>query len=151
VIVELPRRTKPVVQLTPLIDVVFNILCFFIVFTVFRGAESGIQLKLPKSATAQQQPATPVVVTVSRAGEFFVNGAQYTRESLAGEVARTVSASPDQVVIIKADRDARYEYLVEALDAVRGSAGARIALAVDPQGATQPGTGEVDPDSGLPR
>ncbi|MGE5507984.1 MAG: ExbD/TolR family protein [Chitinophagales bacterium] len=131
-IVELPPRRKPFVQLTPLIDVTFNILTFFIVFTVFRGAESGIPLKLPKSVTAQKQAAAPVVVTVSQEGDFFVNGARFTREALAGEIARTVRTSPDQVVIIKADRDARYEYLVEALDAVRGSAGARIALAVDP-------------------
>lgn len=139
-ILEVPRRRQPPIPLTPLIDVVFNILTFFIVFTVFRGTESAIGLRLPRAATGQQQAPAPLVVTVREEGYFLVNGREFDGESLRTELAGSVGRNPEGTVIVKADRNVRYELLVEALDAVRENGGAHIALAVEPKPAEQPGS-----------
>jgi biopolymer transport protein ExbD len=133
-----PRR-QPVVPLTPLIDVVFNILTFFIVFSVFRGSEAAIGLRLPKAATGEQHSDAPLVVTVDEKESFLVNGYRLDRAGFRAEMARTLKRNPEQTVIIKADRDVRYARLVEALDSVRENGGSRIALAVEPQ----PGKGSA--------
>lgn len=130
-IVEPPRRRTPQIQLTPLVDVVFNLLAFFIIFTVFRGSESAIALRLPKAATAEQAPQTPIVVTVPASGDFYVGDTPLSRDALDRVLARQLAADPSRAVIIKADRSARYERLVEALDAVRENGGSRIALGVE--------------------
>lgn len=139
-ILEVPRRRQPPIPLTPLIDVVFNILTFFIVFTVFRGAESAIGLRLPRAVTGQKQAAAPLVVTVRDGGVFFVNGREVDGSSLRAELAESVGRNPDGTVIVKADRSVRYELLVEALDAVRENGGAHIALAVEPKPAERQGS-----------
>ncbi|MGE5553168.1 MAG: ExbD/TolR family protein [Betaproteobacteria bacterium] len=132
-IIEPPRRRAPQIQITPLIDVIFNILCFFIVFTIFRGSESAIGLRLPRAATADRQPPAPLVVTVPATGGFYLDGREVDRDVLGAEVARLVERDPEHVVIIKADRSVRYERLVEALDVVRENGGTRLALAVEPK------------------
>ncbi|HHW14071.1 MAG TPA: biopolymer transporter ExbD, partial [Firmicutes bacterium] len=125
-ILEPPRRRAPQIQLTPLVDVVFNLLVFFIVFTVFRGSESAIALRLPRAATAEQAPQTPIVVTVPASGGFYVGNTPLTREALDRVLAQQLADDPERAVIIKADRSVRYERLVEALDAVRQNGGSRI-------------------------
>lgn len=132
-IIEPPRRRVPQVQLTPLIDVVFNTLAFFIVFTVFRGSESAIGLRLPQAATGEQHPPTPLVITVKEEGSIYLGGRVVDGGALKSELADRLGRDPEQVVVIKADRRVRYERLVEALDAVREQGGSRIALAVEPQ------------------
>jgi biopolymer transport protein ExbD len=133
VIVDPPRRRPPQIQLTPLIDVIFNILCFFIVFTVFRSNEAAIGLRLPRAATSEQYPPAPLVVTVPATGGFYVADRPVDQIGLGAEVARVVGRDPNHLVIIKADRNVRYERLVEALDAVRENGGIRLALAVEPK------------------
>ncbi len=130
-ILELPRRRKPEIQLTPMVDVVFNLLTFFIVFTVFRGSESAIALRLPKAVTAEQAPRTPIVITVPQSGEFYVGNTALSRDALGRVLARQLSGDPERAVIIKADRSVRYERLVEVMDAVRENGGSRIALGVE--------------------
>ncbi|MDI6871616.1 MAG: biopolymer transporter ExbD [Bacillota bacterium] len=132
-IIEPPRRRSLQLQLTPLIDVVFLILTFFIVFTVFRGTESAIGLRLPRATTSEQHPPAPLVVTIPATGGFYVNGRPVDQRALGAEVARVVEQNPEQLVILKADRNVRYERLVEALDAVRENGGTRLALAVEPK------------------
>lgn len=139
-ILDPPRRRSLGIQLTPMVDVVFNVMTFFIIFTVFRGSEAAIGLRLPKAVTAEQHAATPLVVTVQEAGGFFVNGYRLDRSAFEAELARTLGRKPEQTVIIKADRSVRYERLVEALDAVRENGGTRIALAVEPKTPKPPGT-----------
>lgn len=135
-IIEATRRRPLSPVLTPLIDVVFNILAFFIVFSTWGVSDASIGLRLPKAASGEQRVSAPVVVTVDEAEGFFVNGRRFDQAGFEAEMARTFQDKPEQTVIIKADRDIRYARLVEALDAVREHGGSRIALAVEPQSAT---------------
>lgn len=132
-IIEPPRRRAPQVQLTPLIDVVFNVMAFFIVFTVFRSSESAIGLRLPRASSAEEHPPAPLVVSVSEEGAFYLDGVELTSDELGDELNQRLRRDPGHVVVVKADRLVRYQRLVEALDAVRENGGSRIALAVEPE------------------
>jgi biopolymer transport protein ExbD len=114
-----------------MIDITFTIITFFLVFTVFRGTDAAMRLNLPKASSGDKGVTAPVVVTVTDQGEFFLQGRQVTTAELRSSLGNQVSAHPEQSVIIKADRDVKYQYLVDAMDAFRAVGGAHIALAVE--------------------
>lgn len=113
------------VNLTPLIDVVFLLLIFFMVSTTFTR-ETELQIDLPEAegTEAQEQPER-VEVEVSADGVFSVNGERLNdvaRQSLKKRVQAVADGNTDLPFIITADADARHELVVRAMD-VAGSLG----------------------------
>ncbi len=119
-----PRRTGrgfAVVEVTPLIDVIFLLLIFFVVSTTFVRT-SAIEVDLPTAAASARPPPGGIEVRVSEAGSFVVNG-----QALGGPVrlvpalrqAHAGSADPQPQLVIAADADARHQDVVHVLDAAR--------------------------------
>ncbi|WP_114417143.1 ExbD/TolR family protein [Marinospirillum perlucidum] len=119
------------VNLTPMIDVVFILLIFFIVTTSF-VRESGIQVDPPQAATAESQSQTSILVAISPQGEVWVDGNPQSLASLGPRVARLLSERPQASVVIQADKEARSGRLVEVMDRLRQAGVNNLALAADP-------------------
>lgn len=132
-IFERKTRSRPRVEIIPMIDITFTIITFFLVFTVFRGSDASLRLNLPKATTGDQNVAAPVVVTVTSEGQFLVEGNLLSPDGLKDALEGQVAGHPEQAVVIKADRDVKYQYLVDAMDAFRAVGGSHIALAVERQ------------------
>jgi biopolymer transport protein ExbD len=118
-----PRQEEELdVNLTPLIDVVFLLLIFFMVSTTFVH-ESEIELTLPEaSEEVRENPLDTIEVAIDANGRYFVNGNALINSQLAtirqvlNEV-RPVDAEP--VVIISADANATHQAVVTVMDAAR--------------------------------
>lgn len=116
------QRTEEVgINLTPLIDVVFLLLIFFMVSTTFTK-ETHMDLELPtSSSTATTVEGTPIEIVVSAQGSYLVNGqalVQSTLESLTRAVQLEMSGDNKQAgIIIVADAKAPHQAVVYALDA----------------------------------
>jgi len=127
------RRTKRSVggvNIVPLIDVMFFLVLFFVVTTTFRTETAGLDVQLPTAATARQNVPSELVITVREDGRMYVGDRAVTSAQLQQEVRRALANRPDLLVIIRGDRRARYEYVVQAIDDVRAVGGYRLALAV---------------------
>lgn len=118
-----PRREEEVeVNLTPLIDVVFLLLIFFMVSTTF-VRESEIELTLPEaSEEVRENPLDTIDVAIDAGGRYFVNGNALINTQLATirqalNEARPADAEP--VVIISADANASHQAVVTVMDAAR--------------------------------
>ncbi len=118
-----PRREEEVdVNLTPLIDVVFLLLIFFMVSTTFIR-ESEIELTLPEaSEEVREDPLDTIEIAIDANGRYFVNGnalinTQLTTIRQALNEVRPADAEP--VVIISADADASHQAVVTVMDAAR--------------------------------
>lgn len=127
---------KPNVQIVPLIDVIFFILVFFMLFTTFRTHPAGLNLELPKSVTSDRSTPTQVVISISADGRMFLGEKQVNSASLKAEVGQSIKKRPDLFVVIKADKNTKYDYVVQAMDDVRQVGGYRFGLAVHPRDAT---------------
>lgn len=127
---------KPDVQIVPLIDVIFFILVFFMLFTTFRTHPAGLNLELPKSVTSDKSTPTQVVISISADGRMFLGEKQVNSASLKAEVGQSIKKRPDLFVVIKADKNTKYDYVVQAMDDVRQVGGYRFGLAVHPRDAT---------------
>ena len=127
------RRTKQINRgpdIVSMIDVVFFLLVFFMVFFTLRTTPVGLDVELPKAVSGSAQNTTNIEVLVDKSGVFYVAGKPVSGNELSSYVGDRLKVNPDLFVIVKADKAARYEHVVEALDHIRGVGGYRLGLAV---------------------
>ena len=120
------------VNLTPLIDVVFLLLIFFMVSTTF-DTTSELKIQLPE-ASAQKKPAAPqkVIVSIDPRGNFFVNGKRLkapTGELLTLELHRLIGSDKDRPVVIQSDAASPVQSLVTAMDVIGQMGLKRLSIA----------------------
>jgi biopolymer transport protein ExbD len=126
------RRLRPYLDLTAMIDTVFNLLIFFAVASTFVGARAGIDLRLPTAETAQPIPER-VVLTLMPGQPVQIDGAEVTPDQIGPALKRATNGDLDAQIVVLADSRVPYEQLVTALDQVRLADYHRIALAAAPK------------------
>lgn len=123
---------EPDVNLTPLIDVVFLLLIFFMVSTTFEH-QSRIQVELPE---ASAEPTTPeaesLEIIVDAQGRYFIGEEQVVNsqlKTLKGAIANVLGERTDMPVIVRADANSPHQSVVTVLDAASQLGLTRISLA----------------------
>lgn len=117
------RSRAPVLALTSMLDVIFLLLCFFVTVSVFSQWESEISIKLPSATTADQPERLPgeIIVNLAKDGIVKVNGKSLSLGELQERLRKIAQFYPGQPVIIRADRETRYEALVKLIDTCRSA------------------------------
>ncbi len=108
-------------QMTPMIDVVFLLLCFFVASQVFSQWEAEIDIALPTAETSEVPQRLPgeVILNVTKEGALVVNGRTLTRPELGAMLQRLSGLFPGQPVLLRADKAAAYEHVIGVLDLCR--------------------------------
>jgi biopolymer transport protein ExbD len=117
------------INIVPMIDVIFAILTFFIVATLFLNKSDGLPVNLPKATTAKPQLSTKVTVTVEPNGDLALNRKPTELDNLEVQIRDLTEANQKVVVIINADEAAGHGKVVEVMDRVRKIEGAKLAIA----------------------
>ena len=112
------KRRNALLDISPLIDVVFLLLIFFMVSTTFRD-EAGLPLNLPSSVSRGLKKTDNVVVTISKKGDIYVGKALTPPGKLTEVIKKQIALAKKKEVIIKADKSARYELVYRVMDASR--------------------------------
>lgn len=117
------RSKAPALALTSMLDVIFLLLCFFVTVSVFSQWESEISIKLPNAKTAEAPERLPgeIIVNLAKDGAISVNSIRLSLEELGARLAKVAKFYPGQPVIIRADKEVRYETLVKLIDTCRAS------------------------------
>ena len=116
------------INLTPLIDMVFILLIFFVVTSSF-VKESGIEVNRPTAQSAERQERGNIIISVTKNGEIWIDRRRVDVDALRANVERLHAENPEGSVIIASDRDARTEVLVQALDQARLAGVANVSIA----------------------
>ena len=108
-------RETPMPDITPLIDVVFLLLIFFMVSTVFKKSEVALLLNLPEVNDGEAQGTADKVITIEVSNEKMAyNGKELAMEDLSGKLA---SVTNKEIPIeLRIDKDVKYEQVVKVLD-----------------------------------
>jgi biopolymer transport protein ExbD len=118
------RRLKPTaeVNLVPMIDVVFQLVIFFMLSSTFI-INPGISVVLPGSATAEPVAMTKIVITIASRQDIYLNNQHYNLEGLSDALARLTGDDKDRIntVIIEGDKSVSYELMIQVLDIVRAN------------------------------
>jgi biopolymer transport protein ExbD len=128
------KHDDPEINLTPLIDVVFLLLTFFMVTTSFIH-ESELKINLPEAAPRPIEPAeTPIQVSIDQEGRIAVNGQRLSDNRLPPLIAAMKAAAGNRKqpqVIISADAKTQYQSVVTAMDAAQQLGFTRLSLATE--------------------
>ncbi|MBD2194982.1 MULTISPECIES: ExbD/TolR family protein [Calothrix] len=118
------------INIVPMIDVIFAILTFFIMSTLFLTRQEGLPVNLPQASTSQQsQVPTKITVTVEANGNISLNKQATTVDVLAEQLRGMVGSNSNTIVVINADRKVEHGEIVTVMDQVRQVKGARLAIA----------------------
>ncbi len=125
------QRRAPRIDMSPLIDVVFQLLLFYAVTTQF-VAEERLKLQLPEADTAEQEVATERTVPevlVTSDGAVIINQRRIPPDALEAELRKVLAASPDGAITIRGDRSADYGTVVHVLDVAKSIGAKAINMA----------------------
>lgn len=120
------------VNLTPLIDVVFLLLIFFMVSTTF-DRHAKLKVELPEaSAKTEQQLEDPVVISIDAKGNYFIDDRQVVNtqlETLKIALQKTVADKKDVSLVLRADAKTPHQSVVRAMDAASQLGLTRLSIA----------------------
>lgn len=121
---------KANINLIPLIDVLVNLIFFFIVFGSLDKDAGALPVKPPASRTAPAAEAERFVVALAKDGRYTVDGRTVAAEALPGRIADALARNPLLQVVLVPDSAVPYQSLVSALDLIREGGAERPALGV---------------------
>ena len=124
----LPVQDETELDMTPMLDIVFIMLIFFIVTTSF-VKESGVTVSTPQAETASQQESANIFIAITETGEVWIDRRPVDSRAVRAIVARLHADNPEGSVIIQSDEDASTRMLVEVMDQVRLAGVEGIAIA----------------------
>jgi biopolymer transport protein ExbD len=114
---------EPVLNLTPMIDVVFQLLIFFMVATTFLDPEKEIGIELPEATSGvASKEAEELVINIFADGRIVLSGREVPADDLLTELKAAALADPQTPVTIRGDRLVHHERVVQVMDAC-GQAG----------------------------
>ncbi|MBU2707493.1 biopolymer transporter ExbD [Zooshikella marina] len=116
------------IDLTPMLDVVFIMLIFFIVTSSF-VRESGVTVSRPEAQTAQAQPAGAILVAIKPSGDIWIDKRQVDIRRVRAHIERLKAEIPEVSAVIQADRDARTGILINVMDQIKLAGISQIAVA----------------------
>ncbi|MCU0523562.1 MAG: biopolymer transporter ExbD [Elainella sp. Prado103] len=127
----LPNEPEPPFQINivPMIDVIFAILTFFIMSTLFLTRSEGLPVNLPAAKSSEAQTSEQLVVTIDAAGNLALNRQSLPLDKIVREVQARALAGQQPVVVINADQAVEHGKVVQVMDQLRSIQGVRLAIA----------------------
>ncbi|WP_254564834.1 biopolymer transporter ExbD [Oscillatoria sp. HE19RPO] len=120
------------INIVPMIDVIFSILAFFIISSMFLSKSEGLPVNLPQASTAAVQTETvKLTISIDAEGVLMLDEQAVALEDLEQAVRDRMKAEPVSVVVLKADKTVEHGQVVAVMDRVRRIEGAKLAIAAE--------------------
>ena len=120
------------IDLTPMLDVAFIMLIFFIVTASF-VKEAGIDVNRPEAATAVKKERANILVAISDKGEIWINKRRVDVRAVQANIERLKAENPQGSVVIQADKKATTDTLIKVMDASRAAGAYDVSIAAQDQ------------------
>lgn len=121
------------VDIAPLIDIVFILLIFFLVTTTF-NRDTGVQVARPQATVSRSLESSSMRVSVTAGGHVYTDGRRVSLDELRSKVSAFVSRERDRTVVVIPDGDLPSKKLVEVMDAARLGGARDVAVATQSKG-----------------
>ncbi|ASC72656.1 Biopolymer transport protein exbD2 [Halomicronema hongdechloris C2206] len=118
-------------NIVPMIDVIFAILTFFIISSLFLTRSESLPVNLPKAASAEVQDRTRITVTVEASGDIALNRDPIVLENLQAGVRDLMDSRQESVIVINADEAVNHGRVIAVMDQLRDIEGATLGIATE--------------------
>ena len=119
------------INILPMIDVIFSILAFFIISSLFLTRSQGLPVDLPSAQTSEPKQSVQLNITIEPDGKLFLNRQPIELDNLKGALSEKIATDSESVVIINADTKVEHGTVVKVMDRLRQVPGAKMAIAAD--------------------
>ncbi|MCF2946887.1 biopolymer transporter ExbD [Paraglaciecola aquimarina] len=116
------------IDMTPMLDIVFIMLIFFIVTTVF-VKEAGVNVNKPNGTLAVMPKNANIFIAVTEDGDVWMDKRVIDVDSVRANLERLMAEQPSDVIIIQADKEAEHGIVVEVMDQIKAAGIDRISIA----------------------
>ena len=123
----------PQINILPMIDIIFVILSFFIVSSLYLVKLESIPLNLPNAETSKNELSDPMIVSLDVEGNIYINKTISTRESFENDISKLIVNEDKKLILIRADKDIKYGEVVYLLDIIRKFKNLKIAVSTEPK------------------
>ena len=119
------------INILPMIDVIFSILAFFIISSLFLTRSQGLPVNLPSAQTAEPEQSVQLNITIEPDGKMFLDRQPIELDNLKAVLTEKIKPDSESVVIINADEKVEHGTVVKVMDRLRQVPGAKMAIAAD--------------------
>lgn len=128
----LSSRSRPRIELIPMIDVTIFLLVFFMLFTTFNTDETGVEVDLPRAETGTQHVPTGITVSITQSGAIYLEDQLVTLQRFRAAAEEAAIKDPNTIVTIRGDSQSYWEHAVSVMDAARQAGLSRFAFGTQP-------------------
>ncbi len=119
----------PQINIVPMIDVIFAILTFFIMSSLYMTKSQGLPVNLPKAVTAQNQNPSEITITLDAKGQLALNRQPAQPKDLPVRVRALMGKNQEALVVINADERVSHGKVIAVMDQLRTIPGVHMAIA----------------------
>lgn len=124
-------KKEPAIMIIPMIDIVFFLLVFFMVGTLYMNTEQQIPLNLPSTSTSTAKSIEPIIITLTTSHKLYIDNREVSADNLSQEVQDIVRTTPRQAFVIRASKDVYYNEVIALLDMLKVNGAKYISVATD--------------------
>lgn len=123
---------EPTIMIIPMIDIVFFLLVFFMVSSLYMNTEQQIPLSLPKASTVTAKNIEPVSITIKSDGQLYIDKVPVANDqALAERIQQFVNANSSQAFVVRADKNVVYDKVIHVLDELKLNGAKYVSVATD--------------------
>jgi len=127
----LRNQDTPQLMIIPMIDIIFFLLVFFMMSTLFMVQQNTIPINLPEASASQSDIPQSINITIMNDGKIIYEKEEIPLDLLKKRVTVQMSSQPDSVFILRGDRQAEYGKVVAVMDELKQAGARRVAVATE--------------------
>ena len=119
------------INILPMIDIIFAILSFFIISSLYLTRIDSIKVNLPKSSTAVREQNKPQIITIDNDEKIYFNSNEILLKNISTLIRTNIENIEEPIVILRADTSVKHGLIVNLLDELRKIENLKIGISVD--------------------
>ena len=127
------NETGDAINILPMIDIIFAILSFFIISSLYLTRIDSIKVNLPKSSTAVREQNKPQIITVDSNERIYFNSNEISLNNIYSLIRTNIENLEEPIVILRADTSVKHGVIVNLLDELRKIENLKVGISTEKQ------------------
>ena len=125
------NKSENQINILPMIDIIFAILSFFIISSLFLTRIDSIKVNLPKSSTAVREKNRPQIITVDNNEKIYFKSNEISLKNISALIRKNIENLEEPLVILRADTSVKYGLIVNLLDELRKIENLKVGISTE--------------------